>query len=421
MKFKYLLALVLSIPTLLAAQERLTLEDAIRMGMQNNYGVEISQISTHIAQETNTWGMAGALPSISLSGTLSTQYDTSTEASTSPAQLSANLNWTLFSGFAVKANKAMFNNREQRAQGNEMLYLENLVHSIINSYYYVRLQRELLDVTSSLVSISKDRYEQTKVASSIGSGGKYEQILAQNSYLTDQSSYLRQENLYRESVHNLNLLLSCDPQTQWIFDDSIDIPSAMYGYDEMVTKMLSNNKTLKNQYIDLKSRDIEIDQKLAALYPSIGLVASVAGGDNSLAHNTSKGYIRPQVGVSLSYNLFNGGRNRTNISIAKITKEMEEVETSQMELELTKELATQLDGYDVYRNIVELQNQQLQVATTLLNLSQERYRNGTINSFSFREVQLSYLRSASDRLNSIYNLVVANSQLLRLTGGILTQ
>jgi len=55
-----------------------------------------------------------------------------------------------------------------------------------------------------------------------------------------------------------------------------------------------------------------------------------------------------------------------------------------------------------------------------LEISKEKYLNGSINSFNFRDVQLIYLNAAFSRLSAVYNLIDAHTELLRLTGGILT-
>ncbi len=63
----------------------------------------------------------------------------------------------------------------------------------------------------------------------------------------------------------------------------------------------------------------------------------------------------------------------------------------------------------------------LESAKLNMELATEKYRNGTISSFNFRDVQLIFLNAASKKLNAIYDLLDTQTELLRLTGGIVSE
>ncbi len=403
------------------AQESLSLSDAIRIGLESNFDIKIAKQSTTIAEQQNSWGMAGGLPSISLNGSLGTYKELIAPGDTTlPGEVSADLSWVLFDGFSIRTAKAILQSGEELAKGSEMVVVESTIHSIINSYYYVLLQQEMLRITETVMEISKDRLAQQQNSKELGASGTYEYVQAQSAYLTDKSSHLKQEVTLRDAVRSLNLLLSLPETTEWRLTEVVESPKFDYSLSAMTDKMLSDNRTLKNQYISLQTREQELKQSRSSLYPTIGFTASMAYGNYYMNTSNSQDYLKPSVGISLSYNLFNGGKTRRNINIAELTQEAEQLSTDQMTLKLKSELSTQYDGYNVYREIVTLDSEQLEVSELLMKLSEERYRNGTINSFNFREVQLAYLQSATSKLNSIYNLVVANSELLRLTGGLVS-
>jgi outer membrane protein TolC len=63
----------------------------------------------------------------------------------------------------------------------------------------------------------------------------------------------------------------------------------------------------------------------------------------------------------------------------------------------------------------------LETAQLNLDLSTERFKNGTINSFNFRDVQIQFINSEFNRLEAVYNLIDSHSELLRITGGIISE
>lgn len=416
-----LLALLALLPVGANAKEALTLKDAIVIGLKNNFDIEISKKSVMIAQQQNSWGMAGGLPTLTLNGNLAATAELISPTSTTTyGGVSADLAWTLFDGFNIKATKRILENGEEIAEGTEMITVENTIHSIITSYYYVLLQQEVLKINEIVLNISNDRLSQQEISKEIGAGGNYEYIQAKSDYLSDKSSYIKQQMTLRDAVRSLNLLLSLPANTELELIQEIEIPEYNYSEDDMREKMLSDNKSLKNQYIYLKTKEYEIKQSRSSLYPSIGLYGSIGAGSSSFATAPSSNYIQPTIGLSVSFNLFNGGKIKRNNSIARFSMEAEQVSTDQMVHEMNSELASQIDGYNIYRTVVDYNTQQLEVATMLLKLSEEKSKNGSIDSFDFREVQLSYLQSANERLNSIYNLIVINADLLKITGGIIS-
>ncbi|MBT3621845.1 MAG: TolC family protein, partial [Flavobacteriales bacterium] len=62
---KYILILLL--PNLLFAQNNLSVMEAITIGLQENYDIQISAKNQKISKINNNWANAGALPTINLS------------------------------------------------------------------------------------------------------------------------------------------------------------------------------------------------------------------------------------------------------------------------------------------------------------------------------------------------------------------
>ncbi len=94
-----------------------------------------------------------------------------------------------------------------------------------------------------------------------------------------------------------------------------------------------------------------------------------------------------------------------------------------MELEqtLANLLVNQYELYRIRKQLLEVAEVNLESAKLNLEIASEKYRNGTINSFNFRDVQLIFLNASSRKLNAIYDLIDSQTELLRLTGGIISQ
>ena len=149
-----LLLLSITFSSLFIAQDSLflSLSDAIKIGLKQNYEIQISKKNVEINKLLNTWGEAGLLPSINLSGS---QDNTLSDQSKNPTSfiqelLQSNslnggiaLNWTLFNGFNVKANKIKLEQLVEQSEGTASLVVENTIHGIILSYYQCKIQRRI--------------------------------------------------------------------------------------------------------------------------------------------------------------------------------------------------------------------------------------------------------------------------------------
>ena len=96
-----------------AAQDVLTLESAIEIGLANNYGIDIAKNSLKIADNNATPGNAGMLPKIDVNAGYAHQFSSAKQSTTTGNSLDnpnansdlftagINLNWTLFDGLKM--------------------------------------------------------------------------------------------------------------------------------------------------------------------------------------------------------------------------------------------------------------------------------------------------------------------------------
>ena len=78
------------------------------------------------------------------------------------------VNWTLFNGFSVKANKDRLAQLEEQSAGNAAIVVENTLQAVILAYYNVQIQSDKLDLLYETLALSKDRYNYNKIKSELG-------------------------------------------------------------------------------------------------------------------------------------------------------------------------------------------------------------------------------------------------------------
>ena len=146
--------------------------------------------------------------------------------------------------------KVKLEDQFELSKGFNAVAVENTIQSIVLAYYDVLLQKERLKVFEELESLSKDRYERTEASKEIGGAVTYEVLQAKTAWLEDRSGLLSQKLNYDNSIRALNLLIGEKDDKVYSEFDDFTTELNNYNLDDLMNKMLSSNKTLKNQYLE---------------------------------------------------------------------------------------------------------------------------------------------------------------------------
>ena len=154
------------IPLFANGQDTLTLYNALNIGLQENFNIQISKKNQVISNINNNWANAGALPKLDISASME---EALSDQSNNPASFiqeklksssisaSTYLNWTLFNGFAIKANKERLENLEKISNNSASLSIENTIQGIILQYNNCILQKQKLNELQKVVAQNKKR------------------------------------------------------------------------------------------------------------------------------------------------------------------------------------------------------------------------------------------------------------------------
>ncbi|MFZ5939076.1 MAG: TolC family protein [Bacteroidota bacterium] len=409
-----------------AAQRReLSLQEAVALTLKHHYSIVLAGFETDLARLNNTWEAAGRFPTVGIDGSLSTRQtiDGGDNAILNSFSAGLGLDWVVFNGFRVGITKEKLEQLQLLSEGNAALVIEGAIEEVILTYYSVLLEKEKEAVLERLFRLSGDRYSYEEARYELGGSGSYQLLQARNVYLGDEAAYLTQQVNVRSYTRELNYLTGDAPATEWSFTSSFTPDTTDYELDELLRLMLSNNQRLKNQYCSLLLQENAWQLARSDLYPSVRFSA---GLDNNLSGKTvypadpvTGNVFTPSASLSFSYGLYQGGAKKRALEAARINREAASVEREEMIHRLTNTLYSEYDLYQVRKVLLTVAEEGLKAAEMNLELSEAKYRAGTLTSLEYRDVQLLYLNAALRRLEAIYNLISSNITLSRLTGGIL--
>lgn len=437
--FRYsFLGIFLLLPCWVSAQESLSLEQAVGKGLENNYAIRIATLDEHIAQNNNTWGAAGRWPqlSFSLPGTYS-RFNNPGSFLAGRENIVGNLSldWVVFDGYGIQANKERFALLEEQSAGNAAIVIENNIQAIVLGYNQVLVQSAQLNVLQEVLDNSKERLAYEQYRKDLGAGSTFELLQFKNAVLTDSTNLITQSLNARNARRNLNLVMGVPADQSYTLTDSLQVNFQVYDIQELEKRMLENNHNIRNQYTQLAIRQQESRIAKSVLYPSLSIGGNTTYSfGNVILRNRDPDTVdeMPTItnqvsafdysaGFTIAFTLFNGGNARRQIQNARISEEVSVLQIDELTQALRNELFARFDDYRARRQILAIQAANLQVAVQNLGMAAERFENGLINSFDYRSIQLQYLNIQVGQYNALQNLKETETELIRLMGGLVRQ
>ena len=275
---KKIFSILFIVPYLMFSQDSLSLSKAIENGLQKNYDIRLTLKNVEINKIFNNWGEAGKLPQVNLNigqnNSISDQRNNPISFApflflSNDVSGSLSVNWTIFNGFGVRANKKKLEQLEIQSENTATLAIENTIHGIILAYYQAKIQKEQLNLLKNILKLTKEKFKQQQAKSELGIGVKFDLLQYEGNLYTDSSNKLFQKLALRNSIRNLNLIMGEDVEKKWILTSKIKPELNQKDLASLKKEMLSNNTNIKNQFIDIALNQEDISLAKSQFYPVI--------------------------------------------------------------------------------------------------------------------------------------------------------
>ena len=420
---------LLLLSTNVRAQETLTLEEAVQIGLENNYGLQISRNLQEEAENNRSLGNAGFLPMVDLTGSRTERLEdsefrsadgtgrTNEGARSTNTNASLNLNWTVFDGLTSFARYDRLGLLKEISDEQLRFDMEYTVGQIALSLFNVIRISEQMKVLENNIEVSLERIdiEETKV--DLGSGSEYDLLQARSDLNADRAAFIRERNRLNEAKITLNELLSRDPRTDFDVTTEIDV-NRFLPEEELFERLMEENAELAIARFENEVSQLEIREVQGERYPQISLTSgySFNRSENDggfFQFNETTGF---SVGITARVNIFNGFNLNRRVQNAQIRKKNAELNLEAQRLRLESDFQAIFRTYQNSIELVDLEEDNLANAEETLDIALERFRLGSISSLEFREAQRTFLAAENRLINAKFEAKVAETELLQLTG-----
>jgi outer membrane protein TolC len=416
-----------------SAQESFHLQGLIRLALEENYQIMIVRKQQQMAENMNTIGNAGFLPSVgvvadgiwNIQTTESQLYTGQTRSGTNARsdQLSAMVeaNWKIFDGFAMFARRDRLGLIAGMSDSDTRFFIEQTVADLSKMYYLLIREKLLLVKFISMKDASAFRLEVEERKQSLGSGNALQHNQALMDFNNDSSMVIFQQMNIIDLEIQINRLLNRTPMAAIVLSESTIELNGIPGVNEQTEMAVRNNRDLERARIEEMLAETNVRVERGEMYPQVNVFAnySLSGQNNEIGMVESSKSHGTQFGIRVRFNLYDGGRQTTKMKNLFLENEVATINKDDVRASVESELQRLFIRYESYGRQYQLIKQSADAAEHSLTIARQQFQSGAIDGFEYRQTQLVVLQTESQLIHLSYVMKAVEIDVFRICGVLL--
>lgn len=431
---KKYLTIALFIGILAPAQKVWTLQDCLDYAVANNITVKKTVLDKTTAQLNYQQQKNNKLPTIYGSSSLGLTNGSSIDPITS-SFVNQNI---LSNSFGISGNIAIYqgNKLNLLIEQNKMildqssLYQKqaenNIVLNVLQTYLQSLYYYEGIEIANYTANSSAQELKLTQTKYKNGAISKLELADVETQNAQNQYTVVSSENLYNQQVLKLKQLLELDPSVDFEIEKTSlpDIEETIPDKQQVFAQATENLPDLKiyDAQNEILNKALEVTK--AGYKPTLSATAGLNTGFTSTQDftyfNQIKNNFNKSVGLSLNVPIFSKKQNNTNVELAKI-----DIEQNQLDkISAGKTLYSSIET--AWQNAIANQAQQKSSkvardnAKLSYDLSNKKFEFGGLTTTELSVSRNTYLTNEQTYIQSKYMAVLYTQLLNFYQGKILT-
>ena len=416
-----------------SAQESLPVSKAVSLALENNYGIKIANKSVEVAENNTSILNSGYLPT--LTGNAGANYNIDNNesefssgevtslngAESSNYNASLALNYTIFDGQGRRYDYKQLKEEYQLSELEARETIESTMIELLSVYYTVAKLTENANALQETLEISKNRLTRADYQFEYGQSSKLEVLNAEVDINNDSINIINEQQELKNSKRDLNFVLGNVLQSTFTVDTLVTF---ILGLDkaDMLEKMKRNNVSLLQLDKNILIGEYDIKSNKSSYLPTLDLIGSYGWNKNnnnaasfvSVSRNTGL-----TGGLSLSWDIFDGGSTITNVKNAKLNLESQQLEKEQVLIDIERNFNNAWDDYQNKLIIYRVQERNILTAKNNFERTNENFKLGQVTSIEFRQAQLNLLNTEVSRNQAKYDAKLSELKVLQLSGELL--
>ncbi len=426
--FSLLLVALFTMGLQAKAQQKLTLKEAIQLALQNSYDIKLIENTVAIAKNNNDYGVAGALPTVTATGSENKTKSTLEQKFTDPTKntiksgvdgttvaAGVNASVILFNGYRIQTTKSRLAALENQSNTLLKSQIQNTVATVMQQYYNIIRQQAFLNTLQKSIDASQQRLDIVKAKQNLGVANEADLLQSTLDLNTLVQAKENQLLIIGQAKSDLLNALEMPAQTDITAVDSIVVDKSLLIKD-------IESKSLTNPSIESIAQQIKINQLIeketrALMYPTLRASAGYAYNSNASAAGFSllNETYGPSVAVNLSIPIYTGGASKKSYKNARINTNSANIQYKNALSDMSTNVVKTYQSYQTSVQQLKTEEQNYLMSQSLLNLVMQKFQLGQATIVDVKQAQQSFEAAGFRLVSLIYTAKVAEVELKRLS------
>ncbi|MDZ7372366.1 MAG: TolC family protein [candidate division KSB1 bacterium] len=292
---------------------------------------------------------------------------------------------------------------------------QSVLLAVKQRYFELLKAQELVRVYEMAVEAAQRQLERTQAMYELGSVAQADVYKARVNLGQQQISLINQRNLVEIAKANLNTVMGREPTAPLhVLEYPGSADTLSLTLEEAVRIALAKNPQIRARDNRLRASRMGVRAAQANFLPSVGVSVSYSRDNEFLDKVVSKHIDRDYsvvVGLSVSLNLFNGLADKADLDREQTNYRIAEEDLEETQRNVIAEVKRSYLNLKAYREIAELNQENLRSAEEDLRLAEERYRLGSGTLLEVIDAQVALTRARATFVSSHYDALIARAQL----------
>ena len=402
------------------SQESLSLDDALRLALQNNGVARAALAESELAQARLSAARASLYPSFDVSSsTTRTRFEGGgTNLDSTQRQNGLGLEWLLLDNGQRELRIRQSSRAAEATRQNTRDTVRRVLLQTARAYYEVLRRQELLRVADTAVRRAEVLLEVARAQAAVGTAPQKDVLQAEADLANARVQQIQARNALRLAETDLKRLIGWDARQSLpplVPPDSLPALEPELSLDALWQRARLHRPDLRNAELSVQVSRLGVEA--ARLNSLLRLQISVRGFREVEPNTRTQG----SLSIVVSYPLFDGGLTRANLREAEASWEIAQFRLIQAERDAYAELESAL--LSLRESVERLEASRVAVAAAQRNFdaAQESLREGVGTIVEVLTAQLALTTAETNLVQATYDAAVAALQLRVAIGDKLPQ
>ena len=410
------------------AQQKLSLKEAVQVALQNSYDIKLVENTVAIAKNNNDYGVAGALPTITATGSENKTQSTLEQKFADPTKntvksgvagttVAAGLNASviLFNGYRVQTTKTRLAALENQSNSLLKAQMQNTVATVMQQYYNIIRQQAYLATIQKSIDASQQRLDIVKAKQNIGVANEADLLQSTLDLNTLLQAKENQLLVIGQAKSDLLNSLVLPANTNITIVDSIVVDKGLLIKD--IEAKSTTSPSMESIAQQIKINQLIEKETRALMYPTLRASTGYSYNSNASAAGFSllNETYGPSVAVNLSIPIYAGGASKKSYKNARINTNSANIQYQNALADMSTNVVKTFQSYQTSVQQLKTEEDNYKMSQSLLNLIMQKFQLGQATIVEVKQAQQSFEAAGFRLVSLIYTAKVAEVELKRLS------